>query len=304
METSVSKRFTAELAQILLRQTNDVRSLMSRIGIMALCLVASASAAAQSAPSVPQPGPDALKCAALVELSLEDASGGPALVTSAHLVDVSPSGLDQAIAVPSGYGITSPQLTAGAAILLSRAAMPQPREMEGTIALWASTHLGGQRSRIAGGHWLAKQSRDHADHARCQSYHHILLRQADQVLLHGWQLERRASRPPGAVHKSVLAYCGGQAGANEGLVTDPPSCKWQPEIIACASGSSGPDCLNEAQVSAIKHLMAGTTLELQRPATHRGLPTWAVLEIFSRRENKGDHRSSQIRFRSRSVDSG
>jgi Tannase and feruloyl esterase len=40
-----------------------------------------------------------------------------------------------------------------------------------------------------------------------------------------------------AVHKSVLAYCGGQAGANEGLVTDPPSCKWQPEIIACASGS-------------------------------------------------------------------
>jgi tannase/feruloyl esterase len=62
-----------------------------------------------------------------------------------------------------------------------------------------------------------------------------------------------------AVHKSVLAYCGGQAGANEGLVTDPPSCKWQPEIIACASGSSGPDCLNEAQVSAIKHLMAPPT---------------------------------------------
>lgn len=44
--------------------------------LMALCLIASASAAAQSAPSLPQPGPDALKCAALAELSLEDDSGG------------------------------------------------------------------------------------------------------------------------------------------------------------------------------------------------------------------------------------
>ena len=34
-----------------------------------------------------------------------------------------------------------------------------------------------------------------------------------------------------AMHKSVLQHCGAQAGVEEGLVTDPPSCKWQPEMI-------------------------------------------------------------------------
>ncbi|HEY6386952.1 MAG TPA: tannase/feruloyl esterase family alpha/beta hydrolase [Candidatus Acidoferrum sp.] len=63
-----------------------------------------------------------------------------------------------------------------------------------------------------------------------------------------------------AIHKSVLDRCGAQAGVEEGLVTDPPSCMWQPEMIACASGGSGPDCLNTKQIAAVKRLM--------RPATN------------------------------------
>jgi len=39
------------------------------------------------------------------------------------------------------------------------------------------------------------------------------------------------------VHTTVLKLCGAQAGVEEGLVTDPPSCKWQPEMIACVQGS-------------------------------------------------------------------
>jgi feruloyl esterase len=62
-----------------------------------------------------------------------------------------------------------------------------------------------------------------------------------------------------AVHKSVLRHCGAQAGVEEGLVTDPPSCKWQPEMIACPSGSSRSDCLNPKQVAAVKRLMAPAT---------------------------------------------
>ncbi len=58
-----------------------------------------------------------------------------------------------------------------------------------------------------------------------------------------------------AVHKCVLEQCGAQAGVEEGLVTDPPSCRWQPEIIACVSGSNGSDCLNPKQVAAVKRLM-------------------------------------------------
>ena len=62
-----------------------------------------------------------------------------------------------------------------------------------------------------------------------------------------------------AVHKSVLEHCGAQAGVEEGLVTDPPSCKWEPEMVACGSGNSGPNCLNAKQVAAVKRLMAAAT---------------------------------------------
>jgi Tannase and feruloyl esterase len=59
------------------------------------------------------------------------------------------------------------------------------------------------------------------------------------------------------VHKSVLQHCGAQAGVEEGIVTDPPSCKWQPEMAACGAGMS--ECLNATQVAAIKRLMTSAT---------------------------------------------
>jgi len=71
-----------------------------------------------------------------------------------------------------------------------------------------------------------------------------------------------------AVHKSVLQNCSAQAGVEEGLVTDPPSCKWQPEMIACAAGSNGSGCLNAKQVAAVKRLMTPVT-------NSRGEVLWA-----------------------------
>ena len=61
------------------------------------------------------------------------------------------------------------------------------------------------------------------------------------------------------VHKSVLVACGAQTGADIGLVTEPTSCNWKPELIACGSRGSGSDCLTPAQVGAIKRLMSPTT---------------------------------------------
>jgi hypothetical protein len=58
-----------------------------------------------------------------------------------------------------------------------------------------------------------------------------------------------------AVQKSVLARCGAQAGVDEGLVTDPISCDWRPETIACSATKSEPGCLTDRQVSAVKDLM-------------------------------------------------
>ena len=62
-----------------------------------------------------------------------------------------------------------------------------------------------------------------------------------------------------AIHKSVVQHCGAQAGVDEGVVADPPSCKWQPEMVACAPENSGPDCLNAKQVAAVKRLMTPIT---------------------------------------------
>jgi hypothetical protein len=61
------------------------------------------------------------------------------------------------------------------------------------------------------------------------------------------------------VHKSVLEHCGAQAGIEEGLVTDPTSCNWQPKMLACDSGDSVPDCLSQRQIDAITRLMSPAT---------------------------------------------
>ena len=58
-----------------------------------------------------------------------------------------------------------------------------------------------------------------------------------------------------AVQKSVLARCGAQAGVDEGLVTDPASCDWRPEMVACSSNKTDSGCLTPRQVAAIKKIM-------------------------------------------------
>ena len=57
------------------------------------------------------------------------------------------------------------------------------------------------------------------------------------------------------VAASVSARCGAQAGVDEGVVSDPASCDWRPDTIACsAAGGSG--CLTARQVEAVRRMMA------------------------------------------------
>jgi Tannase and feruloyl esterase len=58
------------------------------------------------------------------------------------------------------------------------------------------------------------------------------------------------------VHKSVLVRCGAQAGVEEGLVTDPLSCDWKPDMIACSSTNGDSGCLTPRQVEAVKRMMS------------------------------------------------
>jgi hypothetical protein len=57
------------------------------------------------------------------------------------------------------------------------------------------------------------------------------------------------------VHRSVLATCGAQAGVDDGVVTDPASCEWKPEMAACGGGAAT-SCLTPAQVQAVKKMMS------------------------------------------------
>ena len=59
-----------------------------------------------------------------------------------------------------------------------------------------------------------------------------------------------------AVHRSVLARCGAQAGVDEGLVTDPTACDWRPEMMACSGVKPGSQCLTPTQVQAVTRLMS------------------------------------------------
>ena len=70
---------------------------------------------------------------------------------------------------------------------------------------------------------------------------------------HGSVLDSTAAQ---AVHKSVLARCGAQAGVDEGLVTDVRSCDWRPEMVACSTSNSETGCLTPRQVAAVKQLMS------------------------------------------------
>ena len=329
-------------------------SRISRIAfIMAYCLVLPTLVAAQKAPGEPLVGTEAQRCAALAKLNLEDAPGGPALVTSARLVDVPATGLERWILTPSGYGSSA----ANSALRIHEYCdvsgyvapqnkfelkLPLPSDWNQKFFFYAcgafcgsvfgdSCNLGlarGYASATAnGGHdstwgfdgiWAANAPELQEDFGWRSSHVVTLIAKAittryyekpikysymgggskggQAVLMeaqrfpedfdglmpsapvydytgrntiaaawfaqaitdgHGGSVLNAAAAE--AIHRSVLEHCGAQAGVEEGLVTDPPSCKWRPEMIACTSGSSSADCLNTSQVAAIRRLMTPAT---------------------------------------------
>lgn len=318
-----------------------------------LCLTVPGLAEAQNAASAQPMEPEAQKCAALVRLNLEDVGGGPALITSAHLVEVAPSGLERWILAPSGFASRAAQgslqihqycdVTGYVAPQNKfELKLPLPRDWNQKFFFYAcgafcgtvfgdACNLGLARGYASvtgnGGHdsvwgfdgvWAANAPELQQDFG-WRSNHVIALiaksivtqyygkpikysymaggsKGGQAVLMEAQRFPEdfdglMASAPvydytgrntygaawfaqafsdghggsvlnavaAQAMHKSVLEHCGAQAGVEEEMVTDPPSCKWQPEMIACAVRKDGPDCLNAKQVAAIKRLMTPAT---------------------------------------------
>lgn len=70
------------------------------------------------------------------------------------------------------------------------------------------------------------------------------------------------------VNRSVLARCGSQAGVAEPFVSDPLSCDWRPEMLACGSANGG-DCLDARVIAAISKVMGDAT-DSRRTRIYRG----------------------------------
>jgi hypothetical protein len=312
--------------------------------------------AAAQAPSNSSPSLDSQKCAMLTRLNLEDTPGGPAMITSARLVDVPGTGLDGGTKMLGG-----PLGGLGSSALLSESKVKQYCEVIGYVAPqnkfnlrlplksnWNQKFLftacggmcgdangvvcnpglaRGYASVTAnGGHegsfgfdgvWAANAGNLQEDYSwrgnhvvtlvtksivtqyyeqaikysymtGCSKGGQAVLVEAQRFpedydglmpvapvydmtgrnIAAAWFAQAVSDGRGGsvlngtaaaAVNKSVLSLCGAQSGVDEGLVTDPGTCKWQPEMIGCADDVASSTCLTRAQVAAVKRLMTSVT---------------------------------------------
>ena len=73
------------------------------------------------------------------------------------------------------------------------------------------------------------------------------------------------------VHKAVLAACDANDGAVDGVLENPQGCRFDPKVLACATGSEGADCLTAAQVEAAQRVYAGAKNSRTGAAVFPGL---------------------------------
>ena len=59
-----------------------------------------------------------------------------------------------------------------------------------------------------------------------------------------------------AIHRAVLDACDANDGLRDGLITDPPACRFDPKVLAC-TGEDGPSCLTPPQIESVWRMTAG-----------------------------------------------
>ena len=71
-----------------------------------------------------------------------------------------------------------------------------------------------------------------------------------------------------AIHAAVLEACDLKDGVKDGVIENPPSCRFDPKVIQC-SGADGPSCLTAEQVETARALYA----DVKHPKTGEVLYT-------------------------------
>ena len=56
-----------------------------------------------------------------------------------------------------------------------------------------------------------------------------------------------------AIHRAALDACDAKDGVKDGIIEDPPHCKFDPAVMLC-KGPDGPNCLTAPQVDAVKKI--------------------------------------------------
>ncbi|HZF15976.1 MAG TPA: tannase/feruloyl esterase family alpha/beta hydrolase [Steroidobacteraceae bacterium] len=102
-----------------------------------------------------------------------------------------------------------------------------------------------------------------------------LLTQTSQLL------RTLAFRAPGAaltpgqlvkLNEASLAACDGLDGLEDGIVTDPRACSFDPSAVACSADVASPDCLSPAQVLAVRAIYSRVTTTNGGTAAYPILP--------------------------------
>ena len=87
-----------------------------------------------------------------------------------------------------------------------------------------------------------------------------------------------------ALHAAVIAACGHDDGVNDGIITDPQNCHFDPASIQCPAGTDTTSCLTPAQVTVVREFYAGPSDPRGRLLYPGGLPYgselgWSTFEL-------------------------
>jgi feruloyl esterase len=89
------------------------------------------------------------------------------------------------------------------------------------------------------------------------------------------------------LHRGALAACDADDGAVDGVISDPPRCRFDPAVLQCAEGR-GSACLSPSQVvaaravySSPKNAATGRSITGLFPGSEKGWATWAGAAPFT-----------------------
>ena len=153
------------------------------------------------------------------------------------------------------WGYRAVHETAVAAKELIRAHYGKPVR----YSYWSSCHNGGNQGLNE-----AQRYPDDFDGIVAGDPAYYVSRLQAGSLYIGWVSLKDGTRAPGyispakypAMHRAALDACDGKDGLVDGIIENPPACRYDPAVMLCY-GSDRPSCLTAAQVETAKKIYAG-----------------------------------------------